>query len=176
MYRLIQDIFQDWHVNQTTSLKCRLILVMFRITQTASKLPFPFSLISFPCRFLYQVIIEYLLGVEIPFDTQIGSNLQLHHAHSLVINSQTTIGNNCILRHCTTIGNKKTADGSSSGSPQIGNYVEIGCNVVILGGITIGDYAVIGAGSVVIKDVVSGTVVAGNPAKVIKKEQVFSAK
>jgi putative colanic acid biosynthesis acetyltransferase WcaB len=170
MHRFIEDIFQDWQVNQTTSLKCRLILLMFRTTQT------PFLFISLPCRFLYQIIVEYLLGVEIPFDTQIGSNLQLHHAHSLVINHQTTIGNNCILRHCTTIGNKKTADGSSSGSPKIGNFVEIGSNVVILGEITIGDYAVIGAGSVVIKDVISGTVVAGNPAKVIQKKQVISSK
>jgi putative colanic acid biosynthesis acetyltransferase WcaB len=176
MYRFLQDIFQDWQINQTTSLKCRLILLLFRTTQNFSKLPFPLLLISLPLRILYQVIVEYILGVEIPFDTQIGSNLQLHHAHSLVINHQTTIGNNCILRHCTTIGNKTNTDGSSSGCPQIGNYVEIGSNVVILGEITIGDHAVIGAGSVVIKDVISGTVVAGNPAKVIKQKQAFLAK
>lgn len=176
MYSFIQDIFQDWQVNQTTSLKCRLILMMFRLTQALNKLPFPFRLISFISRGFYQVVVEYLLGVEIPFDTKIGSNLQLHHAHSLVVNHQTTIGNNCILRHCTTIGNKKTADGSSSGSPKIGNYVEIGSNVVILGDITIGDHAVIGAGSVVIKDVASGTVVAGNPAKVIQKKEIYLGK
>jgi putative colanic acid biosynthesis acetyltransferase WcaB len=164
-------IFQDWQINQSTSLKCRLILLLFRTTQYFSQLSIPFKLLSFIFRFLYQVIVEYILGVEIPYNTQIGKNLQLHHAHSLVINSQTIIGDNCILRHCTTIGNKITADGVSSGCPQIGNHVEIGCNVVILGGIKIGDCAVIGAGSIVIKDVDDGTIVAGNPAKVISRKK-----
>jgi putative colanic acid biosynthesis acetyltransferase WcaB len=163
-------IFQDWQINKSTSLKCRLILLLFRITQYFSQSSIPLRLLSFPFRLLYQVIVEYILGVEIPYNTQIGSNLQLHHAHSLVINSQTIIGDNCILRHCTTIGNKTTADGTSSGCPQIGNHVEIGCNVVILGEIKIGDHAIIGAGSVVIKDVPSGTIVAGNPAKVISQK------
>ena len=45
----------------------------------------------------------------------------------------------------------------------------IGSNATILCGITIGENALIGAGSVVTKNVPSNTVVAGNPAKIIKK-------
>ena len=41
--------------------------------------------------------------------------------------------------------------------------------LTILGGITIGEKALIGAGSVVTKDVPANTVVAGNPAKIIRK-------
>eukprot|EP01117_Protostelium_nocturnum_P009284 TRINITY_DN3325_c0_g2_i2.p1 TRINITY_DN3325_c0_g2~~TRINITY_DN3325_c0_g2_i2.p1 ORF type:complete len:193 (+),score=79.95 TRINITY_DN3325_c0_g2_i2:123-701(+) len=52
---------------------------------------------------------------------------------------------------------------------KIGDRVWIGGNAVILPGVTIGDCAVIGAGSVVTKDVAPWTVVAGNPAKFIKK-------
>ena len=44
----------------------------------------------------------------------------------------------------------------------------IGAGAVILPGITIGENALIGAGSVVTKDVPPNTVVAGNPAKIIK--------
>jgi maltose O-acetyltransferase len=44
----------------------------------------------------------------------------------------------------------------------------IGTHAVILGGVTIGSGAVIGAQAVVTKDVPSNTVVAGNPAKVVK--------
>jgi len=44
----------------------------------------------------------------------------------------------------------------------------IGFNSIILKGVTIGEEAVIGAGSVVSKDVLKKTVVAGNPARVIK--------
>lgn len=51
----------------------------------------------------------------------------------------------------------------------VGNSVWIGGSVTILPGVTIGDNAVIGAGSVVTRDVPSNTVVAGNPAKAIRK-------
>lgn len=52
---------------------------------------------------------------------------------------------------------------------KVGRYVVIFPNAVILPGITIGDYAVIGAGSVVTHDVGEGEVVAGNPARVLRK-------
>ncbi len=45
----------------------------------------------------------------------------------------------------------------------------IGSNATILCGITVGENALIGAGSVVTKNVPANTVVAGNPAKIIKK-------
>jgi maltose O-acetyltransferase len=51
----------------------------------------------------------------------------------------------------------------------IGKNVWIGGAAVILPGVTIGDNAVVGAGSVVTKDVPANTVVAGNPAKVIRE-------
>ena len=45
----------------------------------------------------------------------------------------------------------------------------IGMNVIILKGVTIGEGAVVGAGSVVTHDVSPWTVVAGNPAREVKK-------
>ena len=51
----------------------------------------------------------------------------------------------------------------------IGNDVWIGEGAVLIAGITIGDGAVIAAGAVVTKDVPAWTVVAGNPAKIVKK-------
>ena len=47
----------------------------------------------------------------------------------------------------------------------------IGMNVIILKGITVGEGAIVGAGSVVTKDVPAWTVVAGNPARVVKELQ-----
>ncbi len=51
----------------------------------------------------------------------------------------------------------------------IGNDVWIGCGSRVLKGVTVGDGAVIGAGSVVTRDVPPYTVVAGVPARVIKR-------
>jgi UDP-2-acetamido-3-amino-2,3-dideoxy-glucuronate N-acetyltransferase len=45
----------------------------------------------------------------------------------------------------------------------------IGSNATVICGVTIGEGAVIGAGSVVTKDVAPNTVVAGNPARVLRK-------
>lgn len=45
----------------------------------------------------------------------------------------------------------------------------IGCNSVILKGVTIGKGSIVSAGSVVTKDVPPGTIVAGNPAVIVKK-------
>jgi acetyltransferase-like isoleucine patch superfamily enzyme len=45
----------------------------------------------------------------------------------------------------------------------------IGSNATILCGVTVGEGAIVGAGSVVTKDVPPRTIVAGNPAKVIRK-------
>lgn len=51
----------------------------------------------------------------------------------------------------------------------IGNSVWIGGGATILPGVTVGDNCVIGAGSVVTRDVDPWSVVAGNPARVIKR-------
>lgn len=51
----------------------------------------------------------------------------------------------------------------------ISENVWIGANAVVLPGVSIGQHAVVGAGSVVTKDVAPYTVVAGNPARVIKQ-------
>lgn len=51
----------------------------------------------------------------------------------------------------------------------IGNKAWIGFNVIILKGVTIGEGAVVAAGSIVTKDVPPYTIVAGNPAKVVRK-------
>lgn len=51
---------------------------------------------------------------------------------------------------------------------KIGNKAWIGARAIILKGVAIGEGAVVGAGSVVAKDVPAWTIVAGNPARVIR--------
>lgn len=58
--------------------------------------------------------------------------------------------------------------GNSKKVTKIGNDVWIALDVFIKRGVTIGDGAVVGAGSVVTKDIEPYSIVAGNPARVIK--------
>ena len=57
---------------------------------------------------------------------------------------------------------------------KIGNHVWVGSGVRILKGVTIGDGAVLAAGSIVTKDVEPHTLVAGVPARVIRKNVDWS--
>ena len=54
----------------------------------------------------------------------------------------------------------------------IGRDCWIGGGCIICPGVTIGDRCIIGAGSVVTKDIPSDSVAVGNPAKVIRKNEV----
>lgn len=61
------------------------------------------------------------------------------------------------------------SDMSLKGDTVVGNDVWIGQNVTILPGVHIGDGAIVGLNSVVGSDVAPYTIVAGNPAKPIRK-------
>lgn len=67
------------------------------------------------------------------------------------------------------VGKYKNWKNVRSASICIKNKAWIGFNVIILKGVTIGEGAVVAAGTVVTKDVPAYTLVAGNPAQVVKK-------
>jgi tetrahydrodipicolinate N-acetyltransferase len=52
---------------------------------------------------------------------------------------------------------------------RIGDHVWTGTGVTVLGGVTVGDGAVVAAGSVVSADVPERSIVAGNPARVVRE-------
>ena len=94
--------------------------------------------------------------------------------------SEITIGDECLIGHCVEIlssdfhniepehrrGSKKQ---HISRDVIIGKNVWIGNSVKILKGVNIDDNSIIAAGSVVVKNVSANTIVAGNPAKEVKK-------
>lgn len=57
---------------------------------------------------------------------------------------------------------------------HIGKNCILGVNSIILPGISIGDHCLVAAGSVVTKNVPSGSMVGGNPAKIIKSGIIIS--
>jgi acetyltransferase-like isoleucine patch superfamily enzyme len=59
--------------------------------------------------------------------------------------------------------------GDCVGGPRVMAFARIGANCTLLPGVTIGRNSLVGAGSVVVRDVPENTVVAGSPARVIKR-------
>lgn len=163
----MKNLLQDWEVNKKNA-KGRFVLFAFRISSVISKMPSSIKWIFLPYIVFYRIFFEWILGIELPWHLTIGPNLRLYHGVALVINDRTIIGSNCVLRHSTTIGVAVTSKNFEGEAPIIGNNVDIGSNVVILGSISIGNDAIIGAGSVVTKDVPVGAVIVGNPAKILR--------
>lgn len=164
-------ILQDWEANCVNPTKGKYIVVLFRIAQLIVRNPF-LKIFFFWYLLLYRFWVEWVMSVELSWKTEVGPNFQIWHGSGLVIHPNTVIGSNCSIRQCTTIGVKQNEDGRYSGeAPIIGDFVDIGCNTVIIGNIQIDNYVSIGAGSVVVKSIPKNSTVVGNPARVIK---VFS--
>jgi len=160
-------VFQDWRANRK-NFKGQLVLFMFRLVGAVNRYTLT-KIIFFPYLMFYRFCVEWVLGIELPRKLVVGKGLSLFHAQALVVNHKTVIGENCVLRNSTTIGHKKMADGSFSKCPRIGNHVDIGANVCIIGDVTIGDNVVIGAGAVVVKDIPPNSIAMGNPARIVEK-------
>lgn len=155
-------INQDAAANRNNT-KGRIVTFLFRIgfyvyQNKVSKIIFS------PYLFFYRIFIEWLLGIELPYNTVVGRGLRIYHGQGTVVHKDVVIGNNFTLRHNTTIGNSA----ENGRTPTIGNNVEVGANVCIVGAIDIGHNVKIGAGSVVVKSVPPFSVVVGNPAKVVR--------
>ncbi len=99
--------------------------------------------------------------------SSVGDRTQIHCCEDVAIGDYVLISWDCnILEnnfHTTTDGGIKSAP------IRIADRVWIGCRVIILAGVTIGEGSVVAAGSVVTRDVPPGTLVAGNPARVIRE-------
>lgn len=137
-----------------------------------------------------QVILQGLFGelgegshVRAPLRVDYGT--QIHIGPGTFVNYGLTaldvveirIGANCqlandiqLLTPIHPLDPQPRREGWEAGEPiTIGDNVWIGGGAIVLPGVTICEDAVVGAGSVVTKDVPARTVVAGNPARVIRE-------
>ena len=132
-----------------------------------------------------------LYGCEIGDDTRIGTFVEIQKGARIgdrcKISSHTficegvTIESEVFVGHGVTfINDRYPRATSATGQPQteadwsvqdtlVKRGASIGSGATLLGGITVGEKAVVGAGSVVTKDVPPNTVVAGNPARILKR-------
>lgn len=106
--------------------------------------------------------------IQISYSTNIGEGFYIGHAGHITINSDAVLGKNINIAAGCTIGRENR--GKRKGCPNIGDNVWIGTNSVIVGNIKIGDDVLIAPLTFVNFDVPSHSIVIGNPAKVIYKE------
>lgn len=106
----------------------------------------------------------FFTGIYISPKTEIAEGCKLNHFGTCI--HATSIGCNAEITHGVTIGQIRAFE-DDEGYPVIGDYVYIGAGSRVFA--NVGDNVKIGANSVVLKDVDSDCVVAGAPAKVVKR-------
>jgi len=115
--------------------------------------------------YLFQYLNAIINGCEIHYKAKIGKKFRISHSRGVVIGSQTVIGNNVTIHSGVVFGKKD----KNSGMPVIKDDVFIGAGAIILGDITIGTHSIIGANAVVNKSFESNVLIAGIPARIVKK-------
>ena len=108
-----------------------------------------------------------LLSSHVPCEATIGQGSILGYGGlGTVIHQRAVIGENVMIGTRVTVGGRS----HERDVPIIEDDVFIGAGACVLGPVRVGRGAVIGANAVVIEDVPPRSVVAGVPAKVIRKD------
>lgn len=109
--------------------------------------------------------------LKIGVNSSIGDRTIINVRRSVTIGQRTQVSWNCQIMDTDfhTIYDENGLAAPDVLPVEIGSDVLIGTNAIILKGVRIGSGAVVAAGSVVTRDVPENCVVAGNPARVIRK-------
>ena len=110
---------------------------------------------------------QYKYGLEIQ-NKNIGKGFVIGHWGRIVINGESKIGDQFMVTHGVTIG--RDIRGKRKGVPTIGNRVAIRANSTVVGNIKIGDDVLIAPNTFVNFDVPSNSIVIGNPAEIIFRD------
>ncbi|HEX6660776.1 MAG TPA: acyltransferase [Sphingomicrobium sp.] len=115
-----------------------------------------------------------------PRNIRMGRDVAINHGVFLLGRTGITIGDRVVLSaRCMMFDTSLEPESVVAGAPVyrdapivVEDEAWIGAGSIILSGVTVGRKSVVGAGSVVTRDVAPGTVVAGNPARVIRESKL----
>ncbi|UOQ93012.1 2,3,4,5-tetrahydropyridine-2,6-dicarboxylate N-acetyltransferase [Halobacillus shinanisalinarum] len=106
-----------------------------------------------------------MIGASINIGSVVGEGTMIDM--NVVLGGRATVGKDCHIGAGAVLAG--VIEPPSAKPVVIEDEVVIGANAVVLEGVTVGKGSVVAAGAIVTEDVPSNTVVAGTPAKVIKK-------
>ncbi len=112
-----------------------------------------------------------MMGAVLNIGAVIGTKTMIDM--NVVIGGRAVVGSNCHIGAGAVVAG--VIEPPSADPVMIGDNVLVGANAVILEGVKIGKGSVVAAGSIVVSDVEEYTVVAGVPAKIIKKVDAKTA-
>lgn len=115
---------------------------------------------------LYRISRKF--GIEISKNAIVGAGLYLGHPYNITVAGGAVLGNNINLHKGCTIGRENR--GKREGTPVLENDIFVGINACIVGNIHIGTDVMIAPNAYVNFDVPSHSIVIGNPAKIISKD------
>lgn len=124
-----------------------------------------------PLKLYYTVklkLMSYRTQIQIPARTKIGEGFYIGHSGRVIIHPEAWIGKNVNVGTGVTIGYENR--GKRKGAPTIDGKCWIGTNSVIVGNVRIGEDVMIAPLTFVNFDVPPHSIVIGNPAKIIHKE------
>ncbi len=124
-----------------------------------------------PLKLVYTVWLKLMSNktyIQIPARTKIGEGFYIGHSGRVIINPEAELGKNMNVSTGVTIGYENR--GERKGAPKFDGNCWIGANSVIVGNVRIGEDVLIAPLTFVNFDVPSHSIVIGNPAKIIHKE------
>ena len=129
-----------------------------------------------PLKLYYTIklkFMSYKTHIQIPARTKIGEGFYIGHSGRVIIHPEAELGKNMNVGTGVTIGYENR--GKRKGAPKFEGNCWIGTNAVVVGNVTVGEDVMIAPLTFVNFDVPPHSIVVGNPAKIISKEDATQA-
>jgi serine O-acetyltransferase len=145
-------------------------IVTFRLCQATGHWKYVGKIVHLFFRVIHRFACNSA-GIDMPWETKIGTGFSLVHGWGVVITPKATIGKNVTFFNGVTLGKREkiSKDGNrSSEYPVIEDEVWVGPHAVIVGGVVIGKGSRIAAGAFITESIPPYSTVMGNPAAIVK--------
>lgn len=142
------------------------VMCVYRLQHACISLWPPFSwVLGLLCLPLH-ILVKIVYAISIHPKAVIGPGAVIIHTYGIVIHPKVIIGKNITIGSSVVIGAARLGD---TQYPVIGDNCFLGTGAKILGNLRVNDGTIVGANSVVLRDTQAHAIVAGNPAKTIKR-------